>query len=60
MSAFQDLAVHADHRVHALSLRQAGPLLDALRQQRFEPIRYMGRPVAVSVYRLISRMDVSI
>jgi hypothetical protein len=39
---------------------QAGPLLDALRQQRFEPTRYRGRPVAVSVYRLISRMDVSL
>ena len=34
------------------------PLLEALRQQRFEPVRYRGRPVAVSVYRLISRMEV--
>ncbi len=39
-------------------LEQARPVLDALRQQRFEPVRYRGRPVAVSVYRLISRMDV--
>jgi hypothetical protein len=38
--------------------RQARPLLDALRQERFEPGRLRGRPVAVSVYRLISRMDV--
>jgi hypothetical protein len=33
-------------------------ILDALRRQRFEPVRYRGRPVAVSVYRLISRMEV--
>jgi hypothetical protein len=33
-------------------------LLEALRQQRYEPVRYRGRPVAVSVYRLISRMEV--
>jgi len=37
---------------------QAGPLLEALRRERFEPVRFRGRPVAVSVYRLISRMDV--
>jgi hypothetical protein len=35
-----------------------GALLDALRRQRFEPVRLRGRPVAVSVYRLISRMEV--
>jgi anti-sigma factor RsiW len=34
------------------------PLVEALRQQRFEPVRYRGRRVAVSVYRLISRMEV--
>jgi hypothetical protein len=39
---------------------QAGPLLAALRQQRFEPARLRGRPVAVSVYRLISSLDVSL
>jgi hypothetical protein len=33
-------------------------LIQALRRQRFEPVRYRGRPVAVSVYRLISRVDV--
>jgi hypothetical protein len=37
---------------------QARPVLDALRQQRFEPVQYRGRPVAVSIYRLISRLDV--
>jgi len=36
----------------------AQPVLDALRRQKFEPVRLRGRPVAVSVYRLISRMDV--
>jgi hypothetical protein len=34
------------------------PLLEALRRQQYEPVRYRGRPVAVSVYRLISRMSV--
>jgi hypothetical protein len=33
-------------------------LVQALRQQRYEPVRYRGRRVAVSVYRLISRVDV--
>lgn len=33
-------------------------LVEALRRQRFEPARFRGRPVAVSVYRLISRMEV--
>jgi hypothetical protein len=36
--------------------RQA--LVDALRRQQFEPVRYRGRTVAVSVYRLISRVEV--
>jgi hypothetical protein len=36
----------------------ARELVKALRRQRFEPARYQGRPVAVSVYRLISRMEV--
>jgi hypothetical protein len=33
-------------------------LVEALRQQRFEPVRYRGRRVAVSVYRLFSRLEV--
>jgi hypothetical protein len=37
---------------------QARPYVDALRHERFEPARLRGRPVAVSVYRLISRMEV--
>jgi anti-sigma factor RsiW len=39
-------------------LTVAQPVLEALRRQRFEPVQYRGRPVAVSVYRLFSRMDV--
>jgi len=47
-------------RVTVLGGDAAGtqPLLDALRRQTFEPVRYRGRPVAVSVYRLISRHEV--
>jgi hypothetical protein len=37
---------------------EARELVDALRRERFEPARYQGRPVAVSVYRLISRLEV--
>lgn len=38
--------------------QRAEPLLDLLRRERFEPGRYRGRPVAVSVYRLISSLEV--
>lgn len=38
--------------------RAAGALLAALRRERFEPGRLRGQPVAVSVYRLISRLEV--
>ena len=62
-SLFVETVVARDGSVFAVTLldgdsRQAGPLLRALRQERFEPGRLGGRPVAVSVYRLISRMDV--
>jgi anti-sigma factor RsiW len=36
----------------------ARAVADALRGERFEPARLRGRPVAVSVYRLISHMEV--
>lgn len=36
----------------------AGRLMNALRREPFEPAHYRGRPVAVNVYRLISRLDV--
>jgi hypothetical protein len=37
---------------------RAAPLVEALRRERFEPARFRGRPVAVSLYRLISRMEI--
>jgi len=60
---FVETVVARDGTVSAVTLlygdsRQARPFLDALRRERFEPGRLRGRPVAVSVYRLISRMDV--
>ena len=60
---FVETVVARDGSVSTVTLlegdrAQAGPLLEALRRERFEPVRFRGRPVAVSVYRLISRMDV--
>jgi len=60
---FVETVVARDGRVTAVTLldgdsRQARPLLEALRRERFDPGRRHGRPVAVSLYRLISRMDV--
>lgn len=37
---------------------EAAPVMEALRRERFEPTRLRGQPVVVSVYRLISRLDV--
>jgi hypothetical protein len=37
---------------------EAAPVIEALRRERFEPTRLRGQPVVVSVYRLISRLDV--
>jgi Putative zinc-finger/Gram-negative bacterial TonB protein C-terminal len=60
---FLETVVARDGSVSSVSLlggdsAKAQPLLDALRRERFEPGRFHGRPVAVSVYWLISRMDV--
>ncbi len=60
---FLETVVARDGTVSTVTLiagdvEQARPVLDALRLQRFEPVQYRGRPVAVSIYRLISRMDV--
>jgi hypothetical protein len=60
---FVETVVARDGSVSTVTLlegdsREAGPFLDAIRKTRFEPGRLRGRPVAVSVYRLISRMDV--
>jgi hypothetical protein len=60
---FLETVVARDGSVSMVTLldgdsEQAQPLLDALRRERFEPVLFRGRPVAVSVYRLISRMEV--
>jgi hypothetical protein len=62
-SAFFETVVARDGSVSAVTLLEGDqqrnqPLVDALRQTRFEPVRVKGRPVAVSVYRLISRQNV--
>ena len=64
-SLFLETVVARDGTVSTVTVLQgnaehAAPLLDALRRQRFEPTRLRGRPVAVSVYRLISSLDVSL
>jgi hypothetical protein len=60
---FLETVIARDGSVSVVNLlggdsQQAQPVLDALRRERFEPVYLRGRPVAVSVYRLISRMDV--
>ena len=60
---FLETVVARDGTVSAVNLiggdsSEAAPLLEALRKERFEPGRFRGRPVAVSMYRLISRMEV--
>lgn len=60
---FLETVVARDGTVSRVKLLQgdrasAGRLMDALRRQRFEPARYRGQPVAVSMYRLISRLEV--
>ena len=62
-SVFLETVVARDGSVSTITLlegdsEQAQPLLDAYRKARFEPVRVRGRLVAVSVYRLISRMEV--
>jgi len=48
----------ADVRLVEGEPKAAAAILDILRQERFEPGRRHGRPVAVAVYRLISHMEV--
>ena len=60
---FLETVVARDGTVSAVNLIggdsvEAAPLLEAMRKERFEPGRFRGRPVAVSMYRLISRMEV--
>ncbi len=63
-SLFVETVVARDGRVSEVTLLEgdaaaAGPVLTALREERFQPGSLHGRPVAVSVYRLFSRMDVT-
>jgi Putative zinc-finger len=62
-SLFVETVVARDGSVSTVTLlngdsEAAAPILAALRLERFEPARYRGRPVAVSLYRLISRLEV--
>jgi hypothetical protein len=62
-SFFLETVVARDGSVSAVHLldgdaEDAAPVVRGLRRERFAPVRMHGRPVAVSVYRLISRMEV--
>jgi len=62
-SLFVETVVARDGTVAGVTVLQGSAegeeaLVRALRRQRYEPVRYRGRPVAVSVYRLISRVNV--
>jgi hypothetical protein len=60
---FVETVVASDGSVSAVTVlggdsELARPVVAALRRGRYEPARFRGRPVAVSIYRLISRMEV--
>jgi Putative zinc-finger len=62
-SLFLETVIARDGTVSAVTLlhgdtSRARPIVDALRRERFEPVWLHGRRVAVSVYRLISRLEV--
>lgn len=62
-TAFFETVVARDGSVSMVTLLEGDsartqPLVEALRRARYEPARLKGRPVAVSVYRLISRQNV--
>jgi hypothetical protein len=62
-SVFLETVVARDGSVSAVTLiegdsEEARALADVLRHERFVPARVGGRPVAVSFYRLFSRMEV--
>ena len=63
-SLFVETVVARDGHVSEVTLLEgdaeaAEPVLSALRSERFLPGSLHGRPVAVSVYRLFSRLDVT-
>ena len=60
---FVETVVARDGSVSAVTVlggdsELARSVVDAMRRERYEPARFRGRPVAVSIYRLISRMEV--
>jgi hypothetical protein len=60
---FIETVVASDGSVSAVTViggdaKRARHVVDAMRRERYEPARFRGRPVAVSIYRLISRMEV--
>jgi hypothetical protein len=62
-SVFLETVVARDGSVSAVNLiegdsEEARALAEVLRHERFVPARVGGRPVAVSLYRLFSRMEV--
>jgi hypothetical protein len=62
-SLFLETVVARDGTVSNVTVLSGDPIRTAsivkiLRQERFEPAQYHGRPVAVSLYRLISRVEV--
>jgi hypothetical protein len=62
-SVFLETVVARDGSIAAVTLiggdaRQARTLATAIQHERFEPARLDGRPVAISMYRLFSRMEV--
>ncbi len=62
-SLFRETVVGSDGNVSDITVLDgnqelATPLREALWRERYEPVRYRGRPASVNVYRLISRMEV--
>ncbi len=62
-SLFLETVVGSDGNVSDITVLDgnqelATPLREALWRERYEPVRYRGRPASVNVYRLISRMEV--
>jgi hypothetical protein len=62
-SVFVETVVARDGTVAGVTVLEGSSereaaLVKALREQTYEPVRYRGRPVAVSVYRLISHVNV--
>jgi anti-sigma factor RsiW len=60
---FVETVVARDGSVSAVTVlggdrELARPVVAALRRERYEPARLRGQPVTVSIYRLISRMEV--